>query len=390
MYAKVGHNEAVRVLDGLLRLPPAPAPAELASMKAEDMPEDVLDGWLGEVCRKRMASFPIALAWPALVTVAGTLVTECKGIRTNLYLSHVGPVGCGKTQSAEWALKLLGFDPKKKDGTLVTDKLGSAEGLARQIGDVGSEPRLWFPGELAHTLGKAMIENASFPTILCDAFYQNDNSIRIEKQKEIPFVCRLSIMGGIVRDRFSTVFGAESLGGVYDRFTFALCPDGFMWEYRDFEGAAEVLPDLKPIEIDPEVWKEKQRWYDAEGIGMRAGEQAIRVAAICAAFDGKSTLRLEDLAPALVFARYQQRARMFLQPNAGETNEGRITEDFLSYLKRHAPAGQWINRRDMYRATNVYKIGVSIADRVLKALEFNREIESRDMGNREKQLRLVH
>src|SRR5690348_11611808 len=39
-----------------------------------DMPEEVLDGWLGEVCRAHMRDFPLAFAWPALLAAASVLV----------------------------------------------------------------------------------------------------------------------------------------------------------------------------------------------------------------------------------------------------------------------------------------------------------------------------
>ena len=40
----------------------------IASVGTRDMPESVLDGWLGQICKLRMLEhFPVAYAWTALV-----------------------------------------------------------------------------------------------------------------------------------------------------------------------------------------------------------------------------------------------------------------------------------------------------------------------------------
>jgi hypothetical protein len=93
-----------------------------------DMPHSVLDGRLGEVCQKRMLSiYPVAYAWPALVTVAGALVQPGpKGfLRTNLYTCLVGDKATGKSSSIDLAIYLL---DAKSAGVVHDMKAGSAEG----------------------------------------------------------------------------------------------------------------------------------------------------------------------------------------------------------------------------------------------------------------------
>ena len=95
-----------------------------------DMPDSVLDGRLGEICQRRLAAFPMAYSWGALVTCAGTLVPRSEKVdademsfaahiqskrgelRTNLYWCPVGSQGSGKTQAIEQALNCLGMWPK--------------------------------------------------------------------------------------------------------------------------------------------------------------------------------------------------------------------------------------------------------------------------------------
>ena len=55
-----------------------------------DMPGEVLDGWLGEVCRTHMSCWPIAWAWPALLGVASAMVVPQPNMRVNLYTALVG------------------------------------------------------------------------------------------------------------------------------------------------------------------------------------------------------------------------------------------------------------------------------------------------------------
>ena len=370
--------------------------------KIEDMPETVLDGWLGELCKRRLGSFPKAYAWPALVTVAGALTPPMGQHRTALYTDLVGDVNSGKSKACEHALYVFGLNPEERPAeeespimaalpsVLVAAKVPSAEGLAVVLGDAGSNHRLWYPGEIKHALGKAMIQNASFPTVLCDAYYQNLNKLMIAEQKWRNFNCELSILGTLVADGFGEVYGSESLGGLYDRTTFGLQPSGVKWDFRPFEGSAEQLPDMSTVSIDSDVWAERDRWQNELGIGRREAEMALRVALICAAFDRRKLLCAEDLEPALAFARYQTRVRLILRPNIGQTNEAKIADAVLGYLKRHAPNGQWLPRRKVFWDTNVYKLGPILADRVLTALEFNREIECREFGSqKQRQIRLV-
>src|SRR5579864_9401605 len=51
-------------------------PAETVAVKQfgrADMPREVLDGRLGEICERHMQDAPLAYAWPALVTIAGEI-----------------------------------------------------------------------------------------------------------------------------------------------------------------------------------------------------------------------------------------------------------------------------------------------------------------------------
>jgi hypothetical protein len=381
--------ECVKALIEDLSKPQIEAPAVHTSPKIEDLSADCLSGRLGEICQQRMidgAGFPYAYAWPALVTVAGALVPKPTGdMRTNLNTALVGPVHNGKTQCVDHAMRILGVNHKPlqdQPGQLViTTKTGSAESLAVEIGDRLGEHAIYYPGELSHTLGKCMIQNASFASVLQDAFYADQNSLRIRNQKKISFNCCLSIVGGLIDTSFEEMFNANTLGGLYDRFLLGQSPTGFNWEYRDFSGeSADALPTLSTVTVDPLVWKEKHRWENEEHVTGRVGELAIRVAVICASFDGKETLTVEDLEPHFLFAKAQERIRLILCPNVGENIDGKIQAKITNYLKRHGADGQWLSRRQVSKDTNVYKYGVPTLAKIFNGMKFDHMIDLRGDG----------
>ena len=98
-----------------------------------DMSRSVLSGRLGEICEKNMlGDFPVAYAWPSLVTAASVLVPERANYAGgdnlhNLYTALVGPVNFGKSQAIEWAMKLLRVQDDPRQYSEV--KAGSAERL---------------------------------------------------------------------------------------------------------------------------------------------------------------------------------------------------------------------------------------------------------------------
>lgn len=355
---------------------------------SEDLPVEALDGWLGEVCRTRMGDWPRALAWPALVTCAGALVS---GERTNLYCALVGEPGCGKSEAIKRVLALLDIS----NPPLLPMKSGSAEGFAKFVGNAHGEYRLFFPDELLHTMEKAQIDRASFATFLNTAFDESEQFLTIAHGKEIHFNAQLSILGGIVTETFGDAFGGKTTGGLYDRFIFGLCPRDVSYLWQPFEGGpalkratAEVDGfdsfGTRPVNVsvDPAVWSVKKQWIREHPEMNRGFMHAIRVATICAAFDGRSVLYPDALGPAKVFAEYQLAIRKRLRPNPGENPEGILTHKFIDYLDRSAPNEQAVGEREMLRTLHAYDFGPSVAERALRALEANGDIERFRIGRK--------
>lgn len=335
-----------------------------------DMGDDVLDGRLGEI-QQRMKNCCVAFAWPSLVTLAGALVPAENRTRVNLYCALVGTANSGKSTTIEIAKHVLRIAPPI---LLDAGKVGSGEGLASSIGNVGNERRILFPDELAHLLKKANIEGSVLDNILNSAFYTNKQSLVIARQKQIGLSCQLSVIGGMLEDKFGELFGAAGATGLYDRFLFGQQPTGFELLWRPFEN--ETVEELSPtcVEVDSEVWEARDEWIKKLGFNPRVCEIAVRVATICASIDGRQRLQSNQLAPALAFARYQQSVRMTLKPNEGETIDAQIAKSILGYLNRKS-AGQWISARKVFQGTRAYDKSPVAAHRVIDALERSGDIE---------------
>ena len=361
-------------------------PAKAPETSLRDMPDTVLDGQLGEICSARMSTFPKAYAWHALLAVASVLVPRVQGTRANLYSCLVGPVHSGKSQAIQFAQNLFGVE-----SPVVMDMMsGSAEGLTREVGDAAGDPRLFSPDELGHLLEKSKIENSSYSFILNRAYYHTGFKVRMRHGQVANFNCELSIVGGLVEERFQDLFGAATTGGLYDRFIFGLCPGNFVFDYFPFDGV-RATPNLDcpvPVTIDSGIWELKSQWLaDNPELNMRIVEHAIRAAVICASFDGRRTLRASNLGPAREFIKYQTKIRKLLQPNPGKNFEAIVAHKMLDYLGRLE--GRFVSRRQMFRAIHAYDYGPSTADRALTMLDANGDVVIQRIG-KQNLVRLVN
>jgi hypothetical protein len=342
-----------------------------------DIPDSVLDGRLGEICMSRMHRFPIAYAWPALLAVASALISERgPNVRTNLYSALVGPIHSGKSQAIDSATQSLGL----RGPQLMETVAGSAEALIRETAGAAGNPRLFCPDELGHTLEKLKIERSSFSFVLNSAFYKTNFKVLMGKKETSQFNCHLSILGGLVEERFADLFNASTTAGLYDRFMFGLCPGNFRFDYRPFEGPSEITRQVA-VRIHPQVWEAKSAWESNDPqSNSRVFEIAVRTATICSSFDGKTLLNVDDLKPHFELAKYQHRIRAILKPNPGENFEGQLAHKFLNYLTRLK--GGYASCRDMYRQTHAYDKGPSTADRALDILIANGDVEETKVGKK--------
>ena len=332
-------------------------PKTAKSSQAMDMSCTVMNGRLGEICDERMlAHFPVSYAWPALIAVAGAMVPYVpqEGFikqsenMVNSYTALVGPVHSGKSQAIQWATRIIGIP----DTNYSDVKAGSSEGLLkklakmRTIGNV-KESLLIDLDEWSHFFSKAGIENSSFTSFLHTAFYKRRQNIVAGRGKELELDCALSFIGGIVEDEFDTCFGAASLGGLHDRFTFGLCPQGFNFMYRPFEGGQEVFKPVA-VQIAPEVYELVAAIRKDKPTIGREAEIAVRGAQVCASFDGVNVLDAkygERMIRSMIAE--QSKVREHLKPNAGVTVDAQVSNALVSWLLRNALNGKLVMERDV-------------------------------------------
>lgn len=372
-------DDAVRQYQVAQQILSSPAPEVLL----KDLPECCLDGRLGEVCVSRLRDLPRAYAWPSLLAAASALIDRrAPGVRTNLYVSLVGPVHSGKSQAIERTCRVLGVEPP----VLLDCLSGSGEQLLRQTKDAAGNPRLFAPDELGHLFSKMQIERSSYSYILNRAFYQDRFPVHMGNRESATFDTVLSILGGIVEEKFQDLFDAVSTAGLYDRFAFGVCPGGFVYDYFPLEsGHEQIVPAC--VSVHRFVHEFKAAWRkEHSDLNPRLIEIGIRCAVICAACDGKRVVNVADLSPHLEFVLYQHRVRELLKPNTGVSLEGKLAHKMLTYLERLG--GRFVSQRTMFHNIRAYDFGPSVADRALSVLHANGEVELQKAG-RQKLIRRV-
>jgi hypothetical protein len=350
--------------------------APLPELHLKDMPESCLVGRLGQICDERLGDLPRAYAWLALLAVGSVFLdSQNSNPPTMLYVALVGPVHSGKTQAIERAVDILGLEKPQ----LMRTYSGSAEQLVRRLSDAAGNPRLLHIDELAHLFKKQQIDRASFPQILNEAYYnQKFEVLSGHKPQRVDVDVKLSMIGGIVEELFQDSFAKETVGGQHDRFLFGLCPGNFHFDYAPLEGSPEKF-HITPVKIDRTVWEAKREYLAAHPqMNPRILETSIRTAVVCAAFNGNKTLKGFQLGPAFALAEYQLNIREILQPNTGETVEGKACSKILNYVMRYK--GKYLSRRQALRDTHVYDLGPTVADRVISVLKANGDIEVTKIG----------
>src|SRR5262249_9778298 len=148
-----------------------------------------------------------------------------------------------------------------------------------------------FPDELGHLLEKANIEGSSFPFLLNSAYYDDEILVTMARGKKVDFNCRLSLAGGVVHEMFGDLFGSKTTGGLHGRFCFGLGPKPFTYLYRPYDAVPPENVSPVAVETDPDIWDARDEWVKTvPDLTPRIAEQALRLASICAAFDGRKTL----------------------------------------------------------------------------------------------------
>jgi DNA-binding transcriptional ArsR family regulator len=309
-----------------------------------------------------LGNLPFAYSWIALLCAGASKMDErAPDVQSNLYGCLVGGVHSGKTQGGDTAIRVLGIERPQ----LLDAFIGSGEALARECAEADGNPRLFAPDELGHMLEKMRIERSGFSFLITRAWDRTQFYNFMGKKESRDFNCDLSILGGVVEERFQELFNFSTTAGVYDRFLFGLCPGNFHFSYRPFSGMPEKIT-LRPVEIHPELWDWRDDFLKQNrDMNPRVIQMAIRAAVVCAAFDDVHLLGVQRMEPHVALARDQMLVRNVVKPNPGENFEAQIAHKILDYLQAHPG---WNKRRELYRNINATDKGPSTFERALDVL----------------------
>jgi hypothetical protein len=137
------------------------------------------------------------------------------------------------------------------------------------------------------------------------------------------------------------------MGGLHDRFTFGLCPEGYNFLYRPFEGFKETTSPTT-VEVDLAIWEMVEQIRKENPKIGREAEIAVRAARICASFDGRKLLRAKDCELSVkAFIAEQLRIREYLRPNEGVTNDAKCANALVMWLERNASDMMVVPERDV-------------------------------------------
>jgi hypothetical protein len=320
--------------------------------------------------------WPLTLALPALVTAASVVVPPMprrEGLvigddsMVNLYTALIADVNAGKSQVANWAATAIGIFEPPVGNHYFEGKWGSAEQMLKSL-------VLISPDEWAHLFAKAAIPDASFPTVLTTSFYRRNQIFTLGGQdggKEYSLNLAMSFIGGIVESEFDTVFGANSLGGLYDRFLFGRAPDGFKWSYRPcpFEQKKYWVDwNLKPVHIDGSVFEVLKSWSKENPRIGRVSEICSRIAVIYASLDGRTIITGKDIEPLKGLALYQIGLRQVFRPNPGQSPDAVYANRALGWINQHCEKWTSISKLKHALQRLEEKLGPTVAGRSLMSL----------------------
>jgi Bifunctional DNA primase/polymerase, N-terminal len=334
---------------------------------------------------------PLELVLPALVTAASTLVpplgavgsADIKGsliipgddVMTNLYTALIGDVHCGKSQVIEWCCKALGIYQPEKSPWYLEKNFGSTElflgYLKKNLSSL--QPNfLVNPDEWSFLFTKAGISNSSFTAFMTTTYYRRRYSQTVGgKVGEVNLNNAISYAGGIVAKDFDSVFGAGTLGGVYDRFLFGHRA-GWRWSYRPFPREIHIgIADQwtgKKVTRDGSVFEVIAAWNKDPELG-RIIEMCARIATIYASIDGRPIVNGQDLENLSGLAANQLAIRRQFNPNAGETPDAIFANAVINWLRANGNGG-WVNISSVKKGVHVYemKLGPNVAERAIQSL----------------------
>jgi hypothetical protein len=328
------------------------------------IPNEATYGKAGELAS--LLDCPKGFAYLSVLAAAcGAGIEASSSIRPTLYVSLLGPVGCGKSVTRTRASELF-FEP----GDLKLEKKvpASDQGLYKILASADGQSRLLSQDEMRNMMSKAGIENSSLVPVLCDLFNENVAG-GADKKTTYSINVKLSILGCVKiahPAEFPEVFGFATAQGFYDRCLFGVEPrEG--WKFRDWSKPAFVFAPTKPS-VSPDVFEDVNEWRDQDKAGRgRLGELVLRVAYVSAALNCDGYVSGESLAAAKKLVEWQEKVRVFYQAAKGANENQECVEAVLAAFRKSP--GRSANWREISRNNHWHRRFPRTLTSVKKMLE---------------------
>lgn len=181
-------------------------------------PEDCMYGWLGD--KAKALGTPLGFSYPAMLAVGAVLTPPVPNIRSNMYVSLIGGIGTGKSQSIERAITTIAWQQPEMVNWSVP---GSDVGLYKMFHHDEAYPKavLLAQDELKNMIESKMgIKGAALPYVLCQ-LWNKDSAGGQTKGNNDSVLLKLSLLGALKCDdavEFQTLFGKNTTDGLTRRF----------------------------------------------------------------------------------------------------------------------------------------------------------------------------
>jgi hypothetical protein len=390
----------------LTQTPTAPEvlePEEVVSFETIDYPvfpswvmegTSIYEGFAKPYCAEnsRIPYFMWAPAAAMMMNYLGTKVSvPFSSWKPSFYIVLIGRRGqTNKSSSMKDAMRYLNFasvlsyyskNMKNADGKSIVWEAGSAEGLGTDMQRINCKNAILFYDELSALVSKARIEGSSLYSALLKMYESSNfgNSVKTKKdafEVEEGTYCGTLITATTTQkfmELWSQLAGEDT--GLNDRFTWILEPKELpkkkLERVVNFNEAALVTRKF----IDAAVNKATYHFFDKtplmktlELYDNRAAARAEKWALYFCIDMGLSEIDEDCLERGIEMVKYEYAVKDYLEVFEAKNDESGIQQGVLRLLRKNNGV---MEKRDVERALNSYKYGLSIWNKAYFALVNN-------------------
>jgi len=303
-----------------------------------------------------------------------------KSWKPSFYILLVGEKGrAHKSSSIKDGMRFLEYagmlsmysrDTKNADGKSLVWEAGSPEGLGTDMQRTNCKNAVLFYDELATLVSKSQIEGSGMGGALLKLYESNQFANSIKSKRDAFSVAPDTYVASLITctttqrfvDQWSQFSKADS--GLDERFTFVLQPEEMPTEELEcvvsFHEAALATRKL----VDKAVNKGTYEFFDQtpfkEALRLYGGRPATRAEkwALYFAIDlGLNEIDEDCVERGVRMARYEHETRQFLKTFESKTDESRLQQQVIIWLKKYKGT---LERRVLERRVHAERYGTTL------------------------------